>query len=57
MAKEERYDLVIPRPYYERALLATLLEVVRQPVFQAQVAALGGHATSHTGQIIAELPG
>ena len=39
---KERYDLVIPRPYYERALLETLLEVIRQPGFQAQVTALGG---------------
>ena len=54
---KERYDLVIPRPYYESPLLELLLEIIRSPVFQAQVMDLGGYDTSQTGQVIAELPG
>ena len=54
---KERYDLVIPRPYYESALLDPLLGIIRSPVFQAQVMDLGGYDTSQTGQVIAELPG
>ena len=55
--EEERYDLVIPRAYYVSPLLEPLLEIIRQPVFQAQVVDLGGYDTSQTGQVIAELPG
>ncbi len=53
----ERYDLVIPKRYYESDLLAPLLAIIRGPEFQEQVAALGGYDTSQTGQVIAELPG
>ena len=53
---KERYDLVIPRPFYESALLQPLLEIIRQPAFQSQVMALGGYDTSQTGQVIAQLP-
>jgi putative molybdopterin biosynthesis protein len=54
---KERYDLVIPRPYYENPLLQPLLEIIREPEFQAQVLNLGGYDTSQTGQVMAELPG
>jgi putative molybdopterin biosynthesis protein len=54
---KERYDLVIPRAYYESALVQPLLEIIRQPGFQAQVVELGGYDTSQTGQVIAELSG
>ncbi|MBI4281862.1 MAG: molybdopterin biosynthesis protein [Chloroflexi bacterium] len=54
---KERYDLVIPRAYYESSLLQPLLDIIRQPGFQAQVVALGGYDTSQTGQVVAELPG
>jgi putative molybdopterin biosynthesis protein len=53
---KERYDLVIPRPYYESPLLEPLLEIIRQPAFQAQVVGMGGYDTSQTGHVIAELP-
>ena len=54
---KERYDLVIPRAYYEAPLLQPLLEIIRQPGFQAQVVKMGGYDTSQTGQVIAELSG
>ena len=54
---KERYDLVIPRPYYESPLLQPLLEIIRGPDFQTQALNLGGYDTSQTGQVMAELPG
>ena len=54
---KERYDLVIPRAYYESSLLQPLLEIISRPAFQTQVMELGGYDTSQTGQVIAELPG
>ena len=54
---KERYDLVIPKRYYESGLLQPLLEIIRRSDFQEQVTNLGGYDTSQTGQVIAELPG
>jgi putative molybdopterin biosynthesis protein len=51
----ERYDLVIPRPFYESDLLAPLLRVIRGPALRAEVEALGGYATSAMGEVVAEL--
>ncbi len=51
----ERYDLVIPKEYYEDDLLRSLLEVIRSADFQAQVAALGGYDTGQMGEVLAEL--
>ena len=53
---KERYDLVIPKRYYESELLQPLLEIIRNLEFQEQVTALGGYDTSQTGQVMAELP-
>src|SRR5439155_5992015 len=39
----ERYDLVIPREFYESELLAALLEIIRGPDFRREVEALGGY--------------
>ncbi len=52
---KERYDLIIPRLYYESAFLEPLLAALHQPSFQAEVKALGGYDTSHMGQVVAEL--
>ena len=49
----ERYDLVIPREYYESDLLAPLLEVIRSDRFREAVEALGGYDTSIMGEVIA----
>lgn len=54
---KERYDLVIPRRYYESELLQPLLEIIRSSEFKEQVTALGGYDTSQTGQVMAKLPG
>ena len=54
---KERYDLVIPRRYYESGLLQPLLEIIRSGEFREQVEALGGYDMSQTGQVMAELPG
>jgi putative molybdopterin biosynthesis protein len=52
---KERYDLVIPRAYYESALLRPLLEVLADRRFRDQVAALPGYDVRHMGQVAAEL--
>jgi len=51
----ERYDLVIPTAFYESDILAPLLAIVRDPAFAARVGALGGYATPHMGQILAQI--
>lgn len=52
---KERYDLVIPRNYYESPFLEPLLTILQQPSFRAEVEKLGGYDTSLMGQIIAGL--
>ncbi len=52
---DERYDLVIPREYYESDLLAPLLEVLQEAAFRHTVAGLPGYDTSIMGNLIAEL--
>ncbi|MDP3061680.1 MAG: molybdopterin biosynthesis protein [Chloroflexota bacterium] len=54
---KERYDLVIPRAYYESPLLQPLLELIRSEEFQRQVQALGGYDTSETGKVLVEIKG
>ena len=53
----ERYDLVIPVEHYEGKLLATLLELLRDPApeFLGRVAALGGYETPNLGKVLAEI--
>ncbi len=52
---KERYDLVIPRAYYESSPIQMLLEMIRSQVFKDQVLSLGGYDTSETGRVIAEV--
>jgi putative molybdopterin biosynthesis protein len=52
---KERYDLVIPREFYESDLLAPLLEIIRGPAFRGDVEALGGYDASDMGRVVAEL--
>lgn len=52
---KERYDLVIPREFYESEVLAPLLEIIRGPEFRREVEALGGYDASEMGRIVAEL--
>ncbi|MDD5701641.1 MAG: molybdopterin biosynthesis protein, partial [Dehalococcoidales bacterium] len=49
---KERYDLAIPRFFYESELLQPLLEIIRGSEFKDIVATLGGYDTSQTGQVI-----
>jgi putative molybdopterin biosynthesis protein len=51
----ERFDLVIPREYYESPLLAPLLAVIRSDAFRTAVARLGGYDTRATGTVVAEV--
>ena len=53
----ERYDLVIPVRYYESALLAPMLRLIRGPEssFRATIERLGGYETARMGEVIAEL--
>lgn len=52
---KERYELVIPREHYDSPLLRPLLAALRDPRFQAQVAALPGYDIAHMGQVVADL--
>jgi putative molybdopterin biosynthesis protein len=52
---KERYDLVMPRRFYESALLQPLLEAINSPEFKAQVDKLGGYDTSSTGKVLARI--
>jgi putative molybdopterin biosynthesis protein len=54
--RNEQYDLVIPREFYDNALLQPLLALIRSQALQQQVAALGGYDLSTMGEVIAELP-
>jgi putative molybdopterin biosynthesis protein len=49
---EERYDLVIPRAYYESDLLAPLLEILRDSEFREAVAAMPGYNVAAMGHIV-----
>jgi putative molybdopterin biosynthesis protein len=52
---QERYDLVIPREYYESELLAPLLELLSQPEFRQAVASLPGYDIQPMGTLIARI--
>ena len=51
----ERYDLAIPKQYYESALLEPILSLIRSVDFKRQVDALGGYDTTSTGDVAAEV--
>jgi putative molybdopterin biosynthesis protein len=52
---QERYDLVIPREYYQSELLAPLLELLKQDDFRKAVAALPGYDIEPMGKLIARI--
>ena len=57
---EERYDLVIPREFYDSDLLAPVLDLLdgeseRGKAFRTEVEALGGYDTREMGRIAAEI--
>lgn len=51
----ERYDLVIPKQFYEDEVLGPLLTIIRNPAFAARVQRLGGYETPQMGQVLAIL--
>ena len=51
----ERYDLAIPKQYYESALLDPVLSLLRSDEFKRKVDALGGYDTTTTGDVAAEV--
>ncbi|MEW6459305.1 MAG: molybdopterin biosynthesis protein [Bacillota bacterium] len=51
---EERYDLCILKEYWDKPLVRRLLEVIRDPGFQAAVQALGGYDLRDCGRIMWE---
>ena len=53
--RSERYDLAMPKEFYESDLLQPLLELIRTADFRRKVDALGGYDTSVMGEVVAEL--
>jgi len=51
----ERYDLVIPKQFYESELLEPPLALIRSESFRQVVAQLEGYDPSPMGQIAAEV--
>jgi putative molybdopterin biosynthesis protein len=52
---QERYDLVIPEQFYSSSLLEPLLEILSDPSFQQEVAAMPGYDIAHMGEIVASI--
>ncbi len=50
----ERYDLVIPKQYYESDLLKPLLDLIRGESFKQIVAGLDGYDPSPMGEVVSE---
>lgn len=48
----ERYDLVIPRPFYEGELLQPLLRRLHDPAFREAVAAMPGYDVKPMGNVV-----
>ena len=52
---KERYDLVIPREYYQSDLLAPVMDIMKEGSFRQAIAELPGYDTDPMGTIIAEI--
>jgi putative molybdopterin biosynthesis protein len=52
---QERYDLVIPRPYAESDLMAPLLHLLEEPDFRQAVARMPGYDIEPMGKVIARM--
>jgi putative molybdopterin biosynthesis protein len=48
----EQYQLVIPRQHYDSPILAPVLDIIADPAFHAEVAALGGYDVTHMGALV-----
>jgi putative molybdopterin biosynthesis protein len=51
----ERYDLVIPKEFYEADLLQPIMSLIRSQEFRQDVDALGGYDTATMGEVVAEI--
>lgn len=51
---QERYDLVIPKSYFESRLLAPLLELLHDSEFRLVVMAMPGYDINRMGQVVKE---
>jgi putative molybdopterin biosynthesis protein len=51
----ERYDLAVPRMFYESPLLGPLFEVLHDPAFKAAVSQLAGYDPRPMGTVAAEV--
>jgi putative molybdopterin biosynthesis protein len=49
---KERYDLVIPKSYYNSPLVQPFLDILHQTSFRNDVESLGGYDVSMMGQIM-----
>jgi len=52
---KERYDLAVPKAFFESPLVQALIETINSKEFKAQVDSLGGYDTSETGRILCEV--
>ncbi len=50
--EEERYDLIIPRDFFESENCQKLLKVISSQQFKKKVEKLGGYSTRETGQAV-----
>jgi putative molybdopterin biosynthesis protein len=53
--RDEQYDLIMPRVYYDSDLLQPLLDLIRSADCKHKVEALGGYDVTTMGEIIAEV--
>ena len=51
----EQYDMVIPKEFYESALLEPVLSLIRSGDFKQAVEELGGYETTMMGAVVAEV--
>lgn len=52
---QERYDLIVPKSFFNSDLMAPLMSVLEMPAFREMIASLPGYDLSPMGTIIAEL--
>ena len=50
---EERYDLIVPKEYYESDLLAPLCQILEDEGFRKAVMSLPGYTLEEAGKLLA----
>jgi putative molybdopterin biosynthesis protein len=52
---QERYDLAIPRVFYDTPMMQALLGIIREDKgFREQIVRMGGYGVSEMGRVIVE---